>query len=450
MNVFPKKVQMIEIIPVGGYNEVGKNMTAIKIDDEVVILDIGLYLPAVVGFEEEQGLLSSDELITIGAIPDDNKIKEWWPKVKAIIISHCHLDHLGAVPYLCNKYKSPIIGTPFTIEVLKKIVNDNNVKIRNKLMPKEFNKRFKISENIKCELINVTHSTLQTAIVVLHTKYGQLVYANDFKLDENPVLGNKTNVKSLKNLKNVKVLVLDSLYSKFKNKTPSENIARQMLKEALLNEKHKDSAIIVTTFSSHIARLKSIAEFGKMLNRKVIFLGRSLGKYVGSAQNLNLINFGKNVEIISWPKQIKKKLKEIEKNGRGKYLIVCTGNQGEPKSVLSKIINHTFQFEFLQGDLVVFSCNVIPTKINLNNREIMEQKLKNYKVKILKGVHQSGHACGEDMKTLIRLIKPKHLIPTHGDHDKLIHLSNIAIDELNYEFKKTVHLLNNGDKLIIE
>ncbi|MEK6937385.1 MAG: RNase J family beta-CASP ribonuclease [Nanoarchaeota archaeon] len=441
---------MIEIIPVGGYNEVGKNMTAVKIDDEVIILDSGLYLPAVIGFEEEQSLLSPDELIKIGAIPDDNKIKEWWPKIKAIIISHCHLDHLGAIPYLCSKYKSPILGTPYTIEVLKKILNDNNVKLKNKLISKNLNKSFKISNSIKCELINVTHSTLQTAIVVLHTKYGQIVYANDFKLDESPVLENKTNVQGLKNLKNVKALILDSLYSEHKTKTPSENIAKQMLKEVLLNEEHKGSAIIVTTFSSHIARLKSIAEFGKRLNRKVIFLGRSLGKYVSAAQNLNLVNFGKNVEIITWPKQIQKKLREIEKNGRSKYLIVCTGNQGEPKSVLSKLINRIFQFEFLPDDVVVFSCNVIPTKINLHNRDLMEEKLKRYKVKILKGIHQSGHACGEDMKTLIKLLKPEHLIPTHGDHDKLIHLSNIAIEDLNYEYKKTVHLLNNGDKLIIE
>ena len=243
---------MIEIASVGGYNEVGKNMTAVKIDDEVVILDMGLFLPAIVGFEEEQGLLSSDELIKIGAIPNDNAIKEWWPKVKAIIVSHCHLDHLGAVPYLCNKYKAPIIGTPYTIEVLKRITSDNDIRLKNKLVPTQLSKRFKISENISCELINVTHSTLQTAIVVLFTKYGCIVYANDFKLDENPVLGQKTNVTSLKKLKDVKLLILDSLYSKFREKTPSENIARLMLKEALLKEEHKGKAIIVNTFFVYI------------------------------------------------------------------------------------------------------------------------------------------------------------------------------------------------------
>jgi len=440
---------MIEIASVGGYNEVGKNMTAVRVDDEVVILDMGLFLPAVVGFEEEQGLLSSDELIKIGAIPNDNAIKEWWPKVKAIIVSHCHLDHLGAVPYLCNKYKAPIIGTPYTIEVLKRITSDNDIRLKNKLVPTQLSKRFKISENISCELINVTHSTLQTAIVVLFTKYGCIVYANDFKLDENPVLGQKTNVTSLKKLKDVKLLILDSLYSKFREKTPSENIARLMLKEALLKEEHKGKAIIVTTFSSHLARLNSIVEFGKKLNRRIVFLGRSLGKYVGAAKDLNLINFTKNIDIVIWPKQIQKKLKEIEKNGRGKYLIVCTGNQGEPRSVLSKIINKKFQFNFLPNDLVVFSCNVIPTEVNINNRDQMESKLKSHKVKILKGVHQSGHACGEDMKNLIKLQKPENIIPTHGDHDKVIHLSNIAI-EMGYEYGKTVHLLNNGDKLDLE
>ena len=219
-----------------------------------------------------------------------------------------------------------------------------------------------------------------------------------------------------------------------------------MLKEALLKEENKGSAIIVTTFSSHLARLNSITEFGKKLNRKIVFLGRSLGKYVGAAKDLNLINFAKNVEIIIWPKQIQKKLKEIETNGRGKYLIACTGNQGEPKSVLSKILNKKYNFNFHPNDLVIFSCNVIPTEVNIHNRDIMESKLENYKVKILKGVHQSGHACGEDMRHLIKILKPEHVIPTHGDHDKVIHLSNIAI-EIGYEYGKTVHLLSNGNRL---
>ncbi len=438
---------MIEIISVGGYNEVGKNMTAVKVDNEVVILDVGLYLPAVVGFEDDQNFLTSDDMIKIGAIPDDNKIEDLWPKIKAVIISHCHLDHSGAAPYLIDKYKAPVIGTPYTIEVLKRIVRDKNMKVSNKFISLEVNKKIDISENIKCELINVTHSTLQTAIVVLFTKYGNIIYANDFKLDETPVIGKVTNYESLKNLKNNKVLIVDSLYAEAKGKTPSELVAKEMLKEVLLDKEHKGKAIFVTTFSSHLARLKSIAEFGKKINREVIFFGRSLNKYVEAGENLSLVNY--NVESHFWPRKIAKKLREIEKNGRGNYLIVCTGNQGEPKSVLSKIVNKVYPFEFIPGDVVVFSCHVIPTEVSINNRRVMEEKLEKYKVKIYRDIHQSGHGSGEDMKTLINLLTPEHIVPTHGDHDKLIHLSNIAVD-MGYVYGKTVHLLNNGDRLKLE
>ncbi len=438
---------MIEIASIGGYNEVGKNMTAVKVDDEVIILDVGLYLPAVVGFEDEQNFLSSDEMIKIGAIPNDTSIKDWWSKIKGVVISHCHLDHSGAVPYLCNKYNAPIIGTPFTIEVLKKILRDKEVKVQNKLMSIQLGKKFDITKNIQCELVNVTHSTLETAIVVLFTKYGNIAYANDFKLDETPTLGKKTNYESLGNLKNTKVLIMDSLYSESKSKTPSENVAKEMLKDILLNKNHKGNAIIVTTFSSHLARLKSIAEFGKKMNRKVVFFGRSLNKYVESGENLSLVKY--DVESVFWPRKIAKKIREIEKEGRGKYLIVCTGNQGEPKSVLSKLVNKTFNFEFLPNDVVIFSCHVIPTEVSINNRRLIEEKLEKYKVKIYRDIHQSGHGSGEDMKTLINLLKPSHIIPTHGDHDKLIHLSNIAT-EIGYVYGKTVHLLNDGERLKIE
>lgn len=438
---------MIEIASVGGYNEVGKNMTAVKVDDEVIILDVGLYLPAVVGFEDEQNFMTSDEMIKIGAVPDDNKIKDWWPKVKGIIISHCHLDHSGSAPYLCDKYKAPIYGTPFTMEVLKRILKDKEIKLENKLVSAKFGEKFKITKNIECELINVTHSTLQTAIVVLFTKYGIIAYANDFKLDETPVLGKVTNYESLKNLKDVKVLIMDSLYSGTKEKTPSEKKAREMLKEILFNKEHKGRAIFITTFSSHLARLKSIAEFGKEINRKVVFFGRSLNKYVDAGESLNLVKY--NVESHFWPRRVSKKLREIEKEGRGKYLVVCTGNQGEPKSVLSKIVNKFYPFEFIPNDVVIFSCHTIPTEVSINNRRLIEEKLEAYKVKIYKDVHQSGHAGGEDMKTLISLLNPKHVIPTHGDHDKLIHLSNIAVD-MGYVYGKTVHMLNNGDRLKID
>ncbi len=440
---------MIEIAAIGGYDEVGKNMTAIKIDDEVIILDIGLFLPKIISYEENENKeLSAKELIEIGAGPDDSIIEKWKNNAKAIVLGHAHLDHIGFAPYVANKYKCPILGTPFTLEVLKKIIEDKEIKVMNQIIPVNPNSSFKISKNITIEFINITHSTLQTVMIIIHTKYGDIVYANDFKFDNHPVLGKKPNYERLKELsKNTICLIVDSLYSGLEQKTPSEKVAREMLSDVLLGTENKDNAVIVTTFASHIARLKSIVDFGQKLRRKVVFLGRSLSKYVYAAKDTNLIDF-KNVEIIGYAGKIKKKLREIEKNGRSNYLVVVTGHQAEPGSVLVKMVNGNLPFNFLDGDHIVFACKVIPDKVNIENREKLEAKLKKLGVRLFTNIHQSGHCGREDLRDLIEMLRPRHIIPAHGDEEKRIPLIELAT-ELGYKRDKDVHLINNGDFLRI-
>jgi len=177
----------IKLIAVGGYSEVGRNMTALDIDGEIIILDMGLYIPAVMGIEEQEQF-SEDDLIKIKAIPDDNILRGNTDAVKAIVIGHSHLDHIGAVPYLAKKYKkAPIIGTPFTINVVNRIAKDKYRKLTNQIKVLKVGNKMKISENISVEFLNMTHSTVDCAITVIHTKYGEIVYSLDFKLDNNPV-----------------------------------------------------------------------------------------------------------------------------------------------------------------------------------------------------------------------------------------------------------------------
>ncbi|MFC1774859.1 MBL fold metallo-hydrolase, partial [Nanoarchaeota archaeon] len=306
----------IEITAVGGYGEVGKNMTAIKVDDEVVILDMGIHLPNYIRHtEQEEGDVtrhSAKKLIDVHAIPDPSLIDDWKKKVVAILPGHAHLDHIGAIPYLAGRYNCPIYCTPFTSEVLKRILSDEKINIPNKINSISLNGKVKLSPNISAEFIGITHSTPHTALIVLHTKYGAVLYCTDYKLDNSPILGRKPNYEKLRKL-NAKVAILDSLYASKHGKTPSEFIARELLREVMLGSDFKGKGMFVTTFSSHIARVKSIIEFGKKLNRKIVFLGRSLAKYSLSAASAGIMTYDE-IEIAKYGSQAQKALKKVEKN----------------------------------------------------------------------------------------------------------------------------------------
>ncbi|PIN78373.1 ribonuclease J [Candidatus Woesearchaeota archaeon CG10_big_fil_rev_8_21_14_0_10_34_8] len=444
----------VEICAVGGFSEVGRNMTAVKVDNEVVIFDIGLYLPKIINYEEEEGSrqgLSKETMIEIDAVPDITMIDHWKGFVKAIVTTHCHLDHIGAMPYLAPEYDAPIIGTPYTLEVLKTILKDERIKIKNELKPLNINSKLRISKNLTVEFINMTHSTLQTVMIALHTPAGVILYCNDFKFDNHPIIGKKPNFARLKELgdnKEVLVVVADALYSKKAMKTPSEKVAREMLKDVLLGVKNEDNAIIVTTFASHIARLQSILDMGMKLRRKVVFLGRSLNKYITAAENLHLVNFTSKAEIFGYASKVKKELKEISKN-KGNYLIVCTGNQGEPGSILRRMSEGDLPFNFDNGDHVVFACKTIPAPVNLANRAVLEEKLIRKGCRLFKDIHVSGHAAKEDHRDLFELVKPKHIIPSHGSLEQTSPMSELATT-MGYVLGKTVHLMRNGQILELD
>ncbi|MFH1212127.1 MAG: MBL fold metallo-hydrolase [Candidatus Woesearchaeota archaeon] len=381
----------LEIIPVGGYKEVGRNCVFIKVDDEIVILDMGLNIEKYIKYTESEDSdefnINPETLIRHQAIPNINKFRHLLPKVKALCVSHPHLDHLGAIPYITQSIRFPVHGTPFAIEVLKDLIYDKNRSARIKLVSHKPNAMFKIGDSITGEFVHTTHSTPHTAMIALHTKYGIIVYANDFKFDNNPVLGTKPNLKRLAEFAgNVKLLIINSLYVHYDMKMPSEIIARELLKDVLLGVDSKGKNIVITTFSSHIARLKSIVEIGRTLNRKIVFLGRSLAKYVCAAEKTGLIDFRDDVEIVKYGDKVKSKLSSIRNTED--YIFVVTGNQGEPNSVLSRMLNEHL-FNFRPGDHVIFSSRTIPVPVTIENRRVMEEELKKRKVRIFKDINVS-------------------------------------------------------------
>ncbi len=448
---------MIKIYTIGGFSEVGKNMTAVDLGEDVVLFDCGLFLPPIVEMENQEKQWTEKKLRSIDAVPNDLILDKLGlrKKVRAICVSHAHLDHVGALPYLANRYNADIVATPFTIEVLKSLLKDTGAKLRNKLKAITPNGTYTIrgkKKDYKVEFLNITHSTLQAALIALHTEQGIILYANDFKFDNTPVLGKKPNYKRLKELattgKGILCLVVDSLYSSEERKTPSEKIARGLLEDVLLTTNNKDSAIIVTTFSSHLARLKSIVDCAQQLNRKVVFVGRSLRRYVSAADKLKLVPYMRKVNnLISYRNEIERILKKVMKN-RTEWMIVCTGHQGEPGSVLERMTRDTMPFKIQANDHVIFSSSIIPNPINIANRKQVEKKLKAKGVRIFTDVHVSGHCGREDLRDLIEMTHPKHIIPAHGDLSKLSPMVELA-QEMGYKMGKTVHLMQDGQKLVL-
>jgi len=439
----------IEICTLGGYTKTEGNSVAIKVDDEVVILDMGLAMENYIKQQEDREDVNAvqhyDDLLKVEALPDYGLIDDWKDMVKAIVPSHGHLDHIGAIPYAAGLFsQAKIISTPYTIEVIKSIYRDERKKSSNSLIAVDLNSTYKVSDKITLEFVSVTHSIPHTAIVVVHTPYGKVMYACDYKFDSQPVIGNKPNFARLEELgkEGIDLLIVECLYADQEGKMPSESVAKQMLKETMLGVNAENKAMIVTTFSSHIARIKSIIEFGKQLDRKIIFLGRSLSKYVSAAEQIKLVNFSQEGKFVKYRDKVNDTLKKIMKEGKDKYLIVCTGHQGEPKAILSRMSRKETPFHFSSGDVVVFSCSVIPVELNKDNRAKLESDLSSHGVQIFRDIHSSGHAAREDHKELLKLVRPRHIIPAHAGADKATKIKELS-DEL--KIGKT-HIMKDGER----
>lgn len=439
----------MEICTVGGYEEVGKNMTAVKIGEDVFIFDIGFFLPGVIELQEEQKEYSLSGLRRVGGIPDDRILDKlgWRKKVKAIFISHAHLDHVGGVQYLIHRYPGvPVYGTPFTIAVLKELMQDSKISVSNPIYSVQSNSINKIkSTNLNVEFVHATHSTIDCAYVALHTPEGIFFYALDLKFDNYPTLGDPPNYKRLKELgeKNVKVLILDALYSSSEKKPGSERVAAHLLEEAFSKVRDKNSGFFVTTFSSHIERLNNIVNLASKTNREIVFLGRSLAKYVECATKVGKCPFRNKIKLLKYKNQVNSFLKKADKN-RERYLIVCTGHQGEQGSILDRISKGETPFHFKHGDHLIFSSSVIPTEVNILARDKLDKKLRRSGVKLQTDIHVHGHGSREDMREILELLKPKHVIPAHGSLEQeapFIELSK----EFGYVFGKTSHLTSDGN-----
>ncbi len=443
----------IEIVAVGGYGESGRNMTAVRVGDEVVLFDMGLHLPNYIKLNdeavEEWSRFTEPQLKKAGAVPDDRIIKDLRDKVVAIVISHAHLDHIGAVPYLAPKYNAPVICSPFSASIIRTILRDDKLSMPNKIVELKGGRKVKLTPDLTLEFVHITHSTPQTILAVLHTPAGLVVYGNDYKLDDYPTLGKPVNRDYLKSLgsKGVVALIQDCLYSNFPSHMPSEKVAKQQLTEVLLNVDSSGKAVVVTTFSSHIARLKTIVDLGSKLGRKVVLLGRSMHKYCTAAKDAGVVDLFKVAKITKYARQASRKLSSI-KGRKDQFLLVVSGHQGEPESALSKMIDGRYPWKFSFGDHVIFSSKVIPADINIQQRKVMDEKLRRLGVRIFDNVHVSGHNAREDLRDVLLMLNPMHVFPIHGEPEKVLAFESLA-SELGYVKDKNLHELVNGQRHVL-
>ncbi len=436
----------MKITAVGGYEEVGRNMTAIRIGGDTIIVEMGIRLDRVMVHEDtDMSKMSMSEFAKKGIIPDDSVVKG---NVKAIVLTHGHLDHIGAVTRLARKYgNTPIIGTRFTTELIKK--EQNFGRLKNPLHTLDTGEIMQITPQIGIEFVRMTHSIPDTAMLIIHTPEGKLAYANDFKLDDTPVIGEPPDYRRIKELgrEGIKCMIVETTRVIDGGRTPSEKIAEMLVKDNL-KKSDPEKGLVVTTFSSQIARIKSITEAASAIGRTPILLGRSMEKYVGLAEKTNFLSLPEDAHLYGAPNSIRKSLKTVSDDGREKYLLIVTGHQGEPDALLSKMSQRKLAYRIRKDDQVIFSATVIPNPINAANRYSLETKLKLQGARIFKDVHVSGHAYREDHNDLLKMLQPEKIIPCHGDLKMLTSYAELA-EGHGYQFNKDIHLLRNGQSITV-
>lgn len=438
----------VEVIAIGGYEEVGKNMSAVKIGEDVVIFDMGIHLDRVHIHEDtDMARMHSLDLIERGIIPDDTLMKEVDGKVRAIVFTHGHLDHIGAVGKLAHRYEAPLIGTPYTMGLIEKTIkSEKKFNVNNPLQVLNPGEKIQISPDITLEFVHTTHSLPQTVNAALHTSEGIIVYSNDFKFDNHQMLSPPPDYKRLRELGRQGVLALivetTRMTEKQEVKTYSEKVARLNLEDVMGQALTEKEGMIITTFSSHIERIQAICNIANQSDRQILLLGRSMERFGSIAEKLGILDLPPTASIYGSPKAVNRALAHADAK-REDYLLVTTGHQGEVDALLPRIANNKTNFQVKRGDNVLISAPIIPSPMNIANRNVMEKRLKSSGARIYPNIHVSGHAGPEDHRDYIRMLNPEHIIPSHGDLEMLAAYTELAEEE-GYKMGNNIHLLRNG------
>ena len=416
----------LKIVPLGGLEQIGMNITAFEYEDSIVVVDCGLSFPA-------------DDMLGVDlVIPDITYLKNNQDKVKGFVITHGHEDHIGALPYVLKELNVPVYATKLTMGIIENKLEEHNLihNVRRKVV------KFGQNINLGCfriEFIKTNHSIVDAAALAIYSPAGIVVHTGDFKVDYTPVYGDAIDLQRFAELgkKGVLALMCDSTNAERAGFTPSEKKLGHVFDT--LFEEHKKTRIIIATFASNVDRVQQIINTAYKFGRKVVVEGRSMVNIIETASGLNRISIPDNTLI---------DIERLKNYPRDKTVIITTGSQGESMAALSRMANGMHKrITIGKGDTVIFSSSPIPGNEKAVTRVINELFKKGADV-IFQETHVSGHACQEEIKLIYTLTKPKYAVPVHGEYKHLQAQAKIAM-ELGYD-KEEVFILQSGDVLALD
>ena len=415
----------VKIIPLGGLEQIGMNMTAFEYEDSIIVVDCGMAFP-------------SDDMLGIDlVIPDVSYLKNNIDKVKGFVITHGHEDHIGALPYVLRDVPAPVYGTKLTIGLIENKLKEHNMMktVRRKVV------KHGQSINLGCfriEFIKTNHSIADASALAIFSPAGIIVHTGDFKIDYTPVFGEPADLQRFAELgkKGVLALMCDSTNAIRPGFTMSERTVGKTF-DSIFAE-HKNNRIIVATFASNVDRVQQIINTAYHYGRKVVVEGRSMVNVIGTASELGYINIPENTLI---------DIEHLKNYKKEDTVLITTGSQGESLAALSRMAADLHKkVSIMPGDVVILSSTPIPGNEKAVARVINELSMKGAEV-INQDTHVSGHACQEEIKLIYSLVRPKFSIPVHGEYRHLMAQRNLAIS-MGIP-KENVILMRSGDVIEI-
>lgn len=420
-----RKKNKLKVIPLGGLEEIGKNMTVFEYGENIIVVDCGLAFP-------------EDEMLGIDlVIPDVSYLEKNLQKVKGIIVTHGHEDHIGALPYVLNRIPVPVYGTDLTLALIENKLAEHQMLEKADLRVVRAGQAIQLGA-FRVEFIRSTHSIADSVALAIHTPVGVVLHTSDFKIDHTPIEGEPIDLARIAELgkKGVLLLMADSTNVERPGYTMSERTVGETLDNVFKDAK---SRIIVATFASNIHRIQQIINSAIKFNRKVALNGRSMINVVKTAMRLGYLNV---------PPDILLDIDKIQKLPKNQIVLITTGSQGEPMSALSRIAaNSHRKVSIEKGDLVIISASPIPGNEKYISRVINDLFKQGADViyEALVEVHVSGHARQEELKLIHRLVRPKFFMPVHGEYRHLKQHANLA-QSLGMP-EENIFIMENGQVL---